>query len=186
MSSQVLSLSTLQYLTVSRDTICRTWAALTHAPDPLRRWYPYRLWDIAELIRKGLELFTCFSDSSLSILRIVKGLFRYLLSSKSCKFFRSSSTQISCQLHMLPTEAVISVDFYHLWPICTKPVTCRGKKHKLSFSYVQKEETMGFNLVQKTFLCSNNAQHQARDEKGQKGWRCLLMKCDLIFGTLFC
>ena len=22
------------------------------------------------------------------------------------------------------------------------------------------------------FLCSNNAQHQVRDEKGQKGWRC--------------
>ena len=27
-------------------------------------------------------------------------------------------------------------------PICTKPVTCR-RKHKLSFSYVQKEENMG-------------------------------------------
>ena len=33
----------------------------------------------------------------------------------------------------------------------TKPVTCR-RKHKLSFSYVQKEEKMGFNLVQKTFV----------------------------------
>ena len=32
--------------------------------------------------------------------------------------------------------------------ICTKSVTCR-RKHKLSFSYVQKEEKMGFNLVQK-------------------------------------
>ena len=30
------------------------------------------------------------------------------------------------------------------------------------------------------YLCSNNAQHQVRDEKGQKGLRCLLMKCDLI------
>ena len=42
----------------------------------------------------------------------------------------------------------------HLWPICTKPVTCR-RKHKLTFSYVQKEEKMGFNLVQKTFSCDN-------------------------------
>ena len=42
----------------------------------------------------------------------------------------------------------------HMWPICTKPVTCR-RKHKLSFSYVQKEEKMGFNLVQKTFICDN-------------------------------
>ena len=43
---------------------------------------------------------------------------------------------------------------WHLWPICTKPVTCR-RKHKLSFSYVQKEEKMGFNMVQKTFICDN-------------------------------
>ena len=26
---------------------------------------------------------------------------------------------------------------------------------KLSFSYVQKEEKMGFNMVQKTFICDN-------------------------------
>ena len=38
--------------------------------------------------------------------------------------------------------------------ICTKPVTCR-RKHKLSFSYVQKEEKMGFNLVQTTFTYDN-------------------------------
>ena len=30
-------------------------------------------------------------------------------------------------------------------------------------------------------LCSNNAQHQVRDERGQKDDVCLLMKCDLIF-----
>ena len=41
-----------------------------------------------------------------------------------------------------------------MWPMCTKPVTCR-RKHKLSFSYVQKVEKMGFNLVQKTFICDN-------------------------------
>ena len=45
-------------------------------------------------------------------------------------------------------------ELHNMWPICTKPVTCR-RKHKLSFSYVQKEEKMGFNLVQKTFICDN-------------------------------
>ena len=48
-----------------------------------------------------------------------------------------------------------------MWPICTKPVTCR-RKHKLSFSYVQKEEKMGFNLVQKTFICDNYLKSYAR------------------------
>ena len=28
-----------------------------------------------------------------------------------------------------------------------------SQKHKLSFSYVLKEEKMGFNLVQKIFIC---------------------------------
>ena len=30
-----------------------------------------------------------------------------------------------------------------------------SQKHKLSFSYVLKEEKMGFNLVQKIFICDN-------------------------------
>ena len=39
--------------------------------------------------------------------------------------------------------------------VSDEPVTCR-RKHKLSFSYVQKDEKMGkFNLEQKTFICDN-------------------------------
>ena len=30
-----------------------------------------------------------------------------------------------------------------------------SQKYKLSFSYVLKEEKMGFNLVQKIFICDN-------------------------------
>ena len=53
-----------------------------------------------------------------------------------------------------PNQWCIGCMHDNMWPICTKPVTCR-RKHKLSFSYVQKEEKMGFNLVQKTFICDN-------------------------------
>ena len=37
-----------------------------------------------------------------------------------------------------------------------------SQKHKLSFSYVLKEEKMGFNLVQKIFICDNYLQSYAR------------------------
>ena len=33
-----------------------------------------------------------------------------------------------------------------------------SQKHKLSFSYVLKEEKMGFNLVQTIFICDNYLQ----------------------------
>ena len=35
-------------------------------------------------------------------------------------------------------------------------------KHKLSFPYVRKEEKMGFNQVQKIFICDNYLQSYAR------------------------
>ena len=37
-----------------------------------------------------------------------------------------------------------------------------SQKHKLSFSYVLKEEKMGFNMVQKIFICDNYLQSYAR------------------------
>ena len=36
-----------------------------------------------------------------------------------------------------------------------------SQKHKLNFSYVLKEEKMGFNMVQKIFICDNYLQSYA-------------------------
>ena len=57
--------------------------------------------------------------------------------------------------HVLPLKFAVMAE-NDVWNVTHLYKTSHmSQKHKLSFPYVLKEEKMGFNLVQKLFICDN-------------------------------